>query len=151
MAELTDPRTDETATTSTCCAPEQQATCCEPSEKAGCCSSESSTCGCLAAQGNRPRTFGSDSSGPKKSGSRTLATVVGRAELTGTERRDDARLVAVDHRDVVAVDAQGARDVDADLTAPITIALIVARPPEVARRRAQTFWRRGGSSSRPRR
>ncbi len=48
MAELTEPRTDETTATSTCCAPEQQATCCEPSEKAGCCSSESSTCGCSA-------------------------------------------------------------------------------------------------------
>ncbi|HEU4735751.1 MAG TPA: arsenite methyltransferase [Solirubrobacterales bacterium] len=49
MAELTESTDD--ATTSTCCAPEQQATCCEPAEKAECCSAESSSCGCSAGQG----------------------------------------------------------------------------------------------------
>lgn len=47
MAELTD---SPDTTTSTCCAPEQQASCCEPSEKAGCCEPESSSCGCSAGQ-----------------------------------------------------------------------------------------------------
>lgn len=46
MAELTD----SPGTTSTCCAPEQQADCCEPSEKAGCCEADSSSCGCSAGQ-----------------------------------------------------------------------------------------------------
>ena len=48
MAELTE--TTDDATTSTCCAPEQQADCCEPSEKAECCEPGSSSCGCSAGQ-----------------------------------------------------------------------------------------------------
>jgi hypothetical protein len=51
MAELTE---SPESTTSTCCAPEQQADCCEPAEKAGCCSSDSSSCGCSAEQARKP-------------------------------------------------------------------------------------------------
>jgi ubiquinone/menaquinone biosynthesis C-methylase UbiE len=49
MAELT---TTDTGTTSTCCAPAEQATCCEPSEKAACCetSAAGGTCGCAAGK-----------------------------------------------------------------------------------------------------
>jgi arsenite methyltransferase len=50
MAELTDTKTAEVPTDSSCCAPEQQADCCEPSAKADCCTTDSSTCGCSAGE-----------------------------------------------------------------------------------------------------
>ncbi len=46
----------EPTTTTSCCAPEEQATCCEPSEKSACCgaSAAGESCGCAAGRASAP-------------------------------------------------------------------------------------------------
>jgi ubiquinone/menaquinone biosynthesis C-methylase UbiE len=59
MAELTNPEETRTETTSSCCAPDQQANCCEPSEKAACCDPSHGD-GCACAAGQSTGTPGTD-------------------------------------------------------------------------------------------